>query len=257
MVRRSLVERDDREVSAHVLANGISPAERLDVYRNTFAHVLTTALRLSYPAVHRLVGAEFFEEAARIFIHGHPPQSAWLDEYGVDFPAFLADFAPAASLPYLPDVARFEWTVNRALHAPDAEPPDPTFLAQLAEVDRACVRFIPHPSVGLIGAEYPVDAIWRSVPEQDEAALAAIDLAEGSVLLLVQRLATGVELRRMSEPAWRFTAELCAGRPLHSVLEDARDFDAATLLADHLASGRFIGFGSSDALDFMHAGSLL
>jgi len=59
-LRASLVTHDDRGISLHVVDAGMSPAERLGVYRNTFASVLTTALRLSYPAVHRLVGAEFF-----------------------------------------------------------------------------------------------------------------------------------------------------------------------------------------------------
>src|SRR6266511_6000519 len=136
-MRASLVVHDDRGIAAHVVDAGMSPAERLDVYRNTFASVLTTALRLSYPAVHRLVGAEFFEGASRIFIEGSPPKSACLDDYGTEFPGFLVDFPPAASLPYLPGVARLEWAVNRALHADDVEPLDASRLASLAQSERA------------------------------------------------------------------------------------------------------------------------
>jgi len=46
----------------------------------------------------------------------------------------------------------------------------------------------------------------------------------------------------MSESAWRFTSALCEGRPLAAGLDDARDFDASVVLADHLAAGRFIDF---------------
>ncbi len=149
-LRVSLLTHDDRGISAHVVDAGMSPAERLDVYRNTFASVLTTALRLSYPAVHRLVGAEFFEGAARVFIEAHPPRNACLDDYGERLADFLSAFEPAASLAYLPDVARLEWTVNRALHASDAEPLDPRRLAVLAEAEKARVRFVLHPSVSLL-----------------------------------------------------------------------------------------------------------
>ncbi len=242
----SLVVRDDRGISAHVVDAGMSPAERLDVYRNTFASVLTTALRLSYPALHRLVGAEFFEGAAPIFIEAHPPKSACLDDYGEKFADFLSDFEPAASLAYLPEVARLEWAVNRALHASDVEPLDPRRLAALAEAERARVRFAPHPSVSLIRADYPVDTIWRAVLEQDDAALAAIDLAAGPVWLLAQRLASGIDVRRISESAWRFTATLFAGRPLAAALDEAPDFDASALLADHLAAGQFIDFSLNE-----------
>ena len=60
-MRRSLVEHHDREAAAYVLSDGLAPAARLNVYRNTSIGALTSALRLSYPAVHRLVGAAFFE----------------------------------------------------------------------------------------------------------------------------------------------------------------------------------------------------
>ena len=245
-MRASLVVHDDRGISAHVVDAGMSPAERLDVYRSTFASVVTKALRLSYPAVHRLVGAEFFEGAARIFIEAHPPESACLDDYGEKFADFLSDFEPAASLAYLPEVTRLEWAVNRVLHAPDVEPLYPHRLAALAEAERARVSFVPHPSVSLVSADYPVDAIWRAVLAQDDTALAAIDLDAGAVWLLVQRLATGVEVRRMSESAWRISAALFAGRPLAAALDEAPDTEASALLADHLAAGRFIDFSLNE-----------
>src|SRR6267143_6678730 len=94
-MRASLVVHDDRGISAPVVDAGMSLDERLDVYRSTFASVLTKALCLSYPAVHRLVGAEFFEGAARIFIEAHPPKSACLDDYGEKLADFLSDFEPA------------------------------------------------------------------------------------------------------------------------------------------------------------------
>lgn len=241
-MRASLVVHDDRGISAHVVHGGIDPAERLDIYRNTFASVLTTALRLSYPAVHRLVGAEFFEGAARIFIEAHPPTNACLDDYGEELPGFLSDFEPAASLAYLPDAARLEWAVNRALHAPDTEPLDTLRLKALAEAERARVCFVPHPSLSLVRVDHPADRIWHAVLEEDDAALSAIDPGEDPAWLLVQRLPSGIEVRRMSESAWRFSAALCAGRPLAAALDKARDFDASALLADHLVSGRFIDF---------------
>jgi len=241
-MRASLVVHDDRGISAHVVPGGIDPAERLDIYRNTFASVLTTALRLSYPAVHRLVNAEFFEGAARIFIEAHPPTTACLDDYGKEFPCFLSDFEPAASLPYLPDVARLEWAVNRALHVPDTESLDPRRLAALAEAERARVCFVPHPSLSLVRVDHPADRIWHAVLQEDDSALSEIDPGESPAWLLVQRLPSGIEVRRMSESAWRFTSALCAGRTLAVALDEARYFDASALLADHLAAGRFADF---------------
>ena len=241
-LRASLVIRDDGGISAHVVGGDIGAGERLDIYRNTFASVLTTALRLSFPAVHRLVGAEFFDGAARVFIETSPPKSACLDDYGVDFPDFLSGLERASSLAYLPDVARLEWAVNRALHAPDAEPLAAQRLVALEEAERARVSFTLHPSVSLLRTEHPADVIWRAVLEEDDSALSAIDPCAGPVWLLTERVPTGVEVRRMNESAWRFTSALCAGGPLAAALDEAMDFDASALLADHLAAGRFIDF---------------
>lgn len=245
-IRTSVVQRDDTLAATFVVDDELSPEERLAVYRNTFASNLANALRLSFPAIYRLVGAEFFESAAQIFAHERPPRSAYLDEYGAEFPAFLASFPPSALFAYLPDVARLEWAVTRALHSPDAESLDVARLAELAPSDHDRVRFAPHPSVTLVRAGYPVDAIWRAVLAQDDAALAAIDLAAGPEWLIVQRLVTGVDVTRIDEPAWRFAADVFGGQPLGLALLAADGVDASTLLAQHMAAGRFTAFGLAD-----------
>ena len=246
-IYRSIVGRDDAEAAAWIVAEGIDPEVRLGIYRNTFASVLTNALRLSFPATHRLVAAECFEDAAHLFFEAQPPQSANLDDYGVGFPEFLARLPSVAALAYLPDVARLEWAVSRALHAPNAEPLDLGRLSALSTDERARVRFAPHPSAGLVRADHPADSIWRAVLAQDDVALAAIDPASGSVWLLVHRAEAGVVVVRLSEAAWRFTAALFAGRPLLAALDDAPCADAAALLAGHLAAGCFVEFDLADA----------
>ena len=246
-VGRSIIAGDDALAAGYVLADGLPPEARLGIYRNNFTGTITAALKLCYPAVHRLVGAEFFGGAACIFIAAEPPRRADLDAYGEGFPEFLAGFPPAGALPYLPGVARLEWAVNRALHALDAEPLDLSDLAAITAAEHGRVAFRPHPSVALVAADHPVDAIWRAVLAQDDDAMAATDLGAGPVRLLVERRATGVEVTRLEEPAWRFAAALCASRPLQTAIEAAPEVDAATLLAEHLAAGRFIGFELVDS----------
>jgi hypothetical protein len=241
-MRASLVSHEDDGIAPHVAEGGVPAAGRLHVYGNTFAGVLTTALRISYPAVQRLVGAEFFEGAARVFLESSPPDSACLDDYGEKFPGFLSGFEPAASLAYLSDVARLEWAVNRALHARDCAPLDVRRLAALADDERGKVRFEPHPSAGLVRVDHPADLIWRAVLEEDSAALSAIDPHAGPAWLFVQRRPGGVDVRRMNVHAWQFTAALCAGQPLAQAFDLAHDFETSALLAEHLAAGLFVDF---------------
>jgi len=220
---------------------------RLSIYINTGLSVRVNALRLTFPAVQRLVGAEFFEGAARHFMALGPnatPAGAWLNEYGEELIGFLASFPPALGIPYLADVARLEWAVNRALHAPDR----PSLaLERLGRGSAAPgdLRFVPHGAVSLLSLGSPADAIWRAVLEGDDAALRCVDLSDAPVWLLIERDAAGVQVRRLAERAWRFMARLCAGEPLHAALDElaaqpALHDSAASVLAEHLAAGRFI-----------------
>ena len=114
-----------QRIAAWCAEGAVHATARLAIYRNTCSGTLIRALGLSYPAVRRVVGGDFFDATAERFIGRQPPVSAYLDGYGADFADFLAGFAPAAGVPYLADLARLEWAVSRALHAPDAEGLDP------------------------------------------------------------------------------------------------------------------------------------
>jgi hypothetical protein len=227
----------DTAAADFVLPDGIAPDARLNIYRNTYLGNLVGALRISYPAVRKLVGDEFFEGACRAFIDAHPPQSAYLNDYGAEFAGFVAQFPPATVLPYLDDIVRVEWAVNVALHAEDAPPLDAAKLAGLSE--DADPSFIKHPSVSLVRAAYPADAIWRAAIEEDDAALAAIDLAHGPVFLIVGRGPEGAHVARLSEDEWRFAEALFAGVPLLRALATINT-DMSAALAAHLAAGRFM-----------------
>ncbi len=239
-MRASLVHRDDEAVSA-MLAGHIT-ADRLDIYRNTFVHTLTRALRLSFPATERLVGEEFFAGAAQFFIAEHPPREAWLERFGGAFPDFLRAFPQAKSIVYLGDVAELEWAVNNALHAVDVAPLHIAALGQVQPEDQGRISFVVHPSVGLVRLAHPADAIWHAVLAGNDEALGTIDIGSGPVRLLVERRETGVEVERLDEPSWLFLSALCAGQPIEAALDVAGDFDCSTALADHLTSGRFSGF---------------
>lgn len=236
-IQRSLLECTDGEASAWVIADGLDAGARLGIYRNTCASVLVTALRLAFPAVQRLVGPEFFEGAAGLFVAQAPPRSAWLDEYGADFPDFLGRLPQAAPVPYLADVARLEWHVNLVLHAPDVQPLDIARLTALSEAGSAQLRFEPHPAVRLLRCEFPADNIWRAVLERDERAMAAVDLAEGPVWLLVHRTQNRIDVIRLGECEWRLAADLFSGKPLSAALEGTRCDDAHSVIATLLASG--------------------
>ena len=229
----------DQGVAVFVAADGLAPSARLDIYRNTYTGNLAGAVQIAYPAVRRLVGEEFFEGTARAFIDACPPRSAYLNEYGAELGVFLAGFEPASSLAYLPDVARLEWAVNAALHAEDAPVLNPAALTDLP--NGAEVSFVAHPSVSLLEVKSPADTIWRATLNEDDASLTDIDLDAGPFHLLVSRGRQGVSVARLEAGEFLFSEAVLSGIPLSHALAAAGG-DMSSVLAAHLAEGRFTGF---------------
>ena len=245
-MRRGMLGDADARLDVFIVADGISAADRLTIYHNTYIGTLMRALRLAYPAVRRLVGDECFDGIARQFIATERPTCAWLDAYGEGLANVLAASPAFASIPYIADVARLEWAIGLALHAADVPPVDVESLQTIPADEQARLCFLVHPSVRLLRTDYPLDIIWRAVLAQDDEALRTIDIGIGPSWLLVRRSANGADVDSMREAEWRFTADLCAGRPLQDALDDKADIDAPLLIARHLSGGVFAGFRVDD-----------
>ncbi|MDP1007294.1 HvfC/BufC N-terminal domain-containing protein, partial [Klebsiella pneumoniae] len=85
---------------------------------------MINALATAYPVTLQLVGDEFFHAMASIFVQAHPPTSPLISQYGSTFAQFIQGFEPAASVPYLADIARLERLRVCAYHAADCTPLD-------------------------------------------------------------------------------------------------------------------------------------
>ena len=212
---------DGAGVAAAVVDDDIGASARLAIYRHHVFASLTAALEATYPVVTRLVDRRFFGWAADRYVRARPPAGPCLAEYGGDFPAFLAQFPACAHLPWLADVARLEWAMNVALHAPDAATLEPIALQALEPraLARLTLRF--ESSLTLIRSAWPIDAIWRA---NQPASDGVVDLGAGAARLEVRRLGDDVVFRTLPSGAFAFRAALAAGQTLEAAVE--RAFDA-------------------------------
>lgn len=137
-------------------------AARLALYRANLGAGWTRALADAYPVVLQLVGEEFFGGLARAYGKECPSQDPDLAGFGRHFADFLEGFAPAAPLPYLPDMARLEWAVHRACLAPDAAPAGIATLAKLAPEALEAARFTLHPSVAVLRSPWSIVPLWQA-----------------------------------------------------------------------------------------------
>lgn len=143
-------------------ARGQADATRFALYRNNVFVGLTRALAQRFPVCERLVGEDFFLGMARSYAQVHQPNGPIICAYGDEFPDFIAQFPPAAGVPYLPDVARLEAAWTRAYHAADLPPADMAHLAALPADALPGARLVPHPAAALVRSDHPVGSIWAA-----------------------------------------------------------------------------------------------
>lgn len=249
-MRAGVLGGDAQSALALILPDGLTPEGRLALYRNNTLTSLTAALKATFPVVCRLVEERFFSFAAARYIRQRPPAQPCLAEYGADFADFLAAFEPVRHLHYLPDVARLEWAVNLAYHAPDASRLDPAALAAVRPERQEAIAFVLHPSSRLVASPYPIELVWRAnQPEGD----GVVDLGIGSSRLLVWRRELDVHVAELGAAGFAFADALAAGRSLGAAYRLAAavepDFDLTVALHRHFARGTFAGFVLPESSD--------
>jgi hypothetical protein len=139
--------------------SGKPATRRFAVYRNNVTVSLVDALAAIYPTLQNLVGEDFFRGMAHAYARDNLPTSPLMFAYGAGFPAFVEDFAPAAQLPFLADVARVERAWLDAFHAADCAPLDPQALAALGDHALPATRFAPHPATRLLALSHAAGSI--------------------------------------------------------------------------------------------------
>jgi Putative DNA-binding domain len=228
--------------------DGEPSAKRFAVYRNNVVVSLIEALQAGFPAVCRIVGEEFFQAMARAYIVAEPPASPILLDYGAGFANFIAEFEPAASLPYLPDVARIERAWSEAYHARDAAPLAAEVLADIASDRVANACFTVHPSLRVVASRFPALTIWRM--NVDDGVPGPVDLESGGEDTLVMRPQAAMEVRSIPPGAAEFLTALADGRTLvdatRSAMYAAPYFDLSANIAALISAGAFVDYSIAE-----------
>jgi hypothetical protein len=237
---------DASEMAGSIVEDDPSAAARLGIYINHFRVTLIDALVATFPTVQQLVGDPFFRAAARRYVRGAPPARPCLFEYGGDFPAFLERLPEANSLAYLGDVARLEWAINEAWHAPDASAVDVEAAAESIAGGFSDLSLRLHPSCRLVASPFPVHRIWQ-VHQRTCSERETIDLDAGGVRLLVHRREDDVGWIDLPPADFAFLNGLIMSGSLQKALTFTRavdhGFDPTALLAALIEGGLVSSIG--------------
>jgi len=224
---------DRADLVAAVAGDTIPAAARLSVYRHHVFESLGTALAATFPTVQALVGTDFFRGLARAFVGHALPVQPVLTEYGAEFPAFVAGYAAARDLPYLADVARLDWALNLAFHAPLGGRLKPEDLSALPMERLPSMSIALAAGAVLVSSRYPLDRIWET--SQPGAANETVDLNSGAANLLVLRRLDDAAFVGLSEGEAAFVATLAEGMSLERAAGAAFQIDPAFELSTSFA----------------------
>jgi hypothetical protein len=190
----------------------------IEVYRNNYRGNLHDALAGAYPVTEQLVGSVFFRLLTRSFIEKHPSRSGNLHRYGSEMKCFLASFAPAKELAYLPDVAALEWACHCAYFVDDAVALELSKLGQVPPDQYPGIILHLHPACLLVRSSYPIAAIWHAHQPGADSDF-HIDLDSGACNALVSRKNDEVQVGELSMADADWLQFVQAGSPLGAATE--------------------------------------
>lgn len=202
----------------------ISAQGLMGIYQHSAIANITNSLSLSYPVIEKLVGKDFFQVMCKPYIVKHWPNSGNMDDYGMYFSSFLAEFEQVKHLSYLEDVAQLEWRFHQSSLANDTSFFDWTRLAKVPSSET--ITFLLSPSVSMMSSTMPVDKIWlmnqMNAPENVELSLDGD--CDTFIVLFRQGLKT--EMMTVDESEFTFLQSIEHGLNFEATIESAKAVDA-------------------------------
>lgn len=213
----------------------IPTSDRLSVYHNNIIGSLSASLCATFPMIENLVGEEFLKEMSRAFVFKHPPQNAVLHHYGEGFSDFIKTYEPARGLPYLSDVARFEWAINHAYYAEDDFPLPADALAKISNDKLTETVLNLRASATLIKSNYPLIDLWNFCLNNHPAPDMSV---KNDHYVIVYRPALDVQFVPLLQDEYAFLSALNReplGQALEITVEDHPNFNFVSFLQKHIS----------------------
>ncbi|MGE5320398.1 MAG: putative DNA-binding domain-containing protein [Hyphomicrobiaceae bacterium] len=221
----------------------------LAAYRGNGRAHACNALRVQFPTVLAMLGAETFDALCFSYWRACPPRRGDLAWVGEELPAFIETLEGLGKWPWLADCARLDWAVWQIPGASPAHFAE-SDLRRLVDADPALLRLKLSPGVRWLPSAWPIvtlyeahrqrhpdwDAVTRSLA-QNRAQSAWAWRPHGD-------LAAAPAVESLDAATDRWIAALSAGYTLDAALDAAGEgFDFPTWLERAVRQGWLDGVG--------------
>ena len=235
--QRRALSGDPRTVDAARLhftgSDGLSPVEKLEIYRRQFWLRHTASLLEDYPALAGLLGQSDWERLVESYLDEIAPTSWTLRDLGRFMPAHVERSAwlphPLLSV----DMARLEWASVEIFDAADAPSATPADFAVDTEELHA-LRLEMNPAMALLKVSYPVRTLQRRI-SAGKFPLEIPPREPENLVLYRTTPERKIESAVVSDAAFELLALLRDGVPLVAACERlaARAPDSAGKIEEH------------------------
>lgn len=134
----------------------------LEIYRKGYKARLTESLGSTFEACWWVLGDESYFQVAEDYLRGNPSQTYDLSDYGESFPDFLKTHSESQEIPFIFDLAKFEWLFKTVFHSANLV----SGLNVSAVTEDSLLKL--NPLAALFSSEFAVYEIWKNRTESIE-----------------------------------------------------------------------------------------
>ena len=233
----SLLYQHDNIINQIKTVDNISAKQRLQVYRNSFIMGTIEALSITYQHTHSLVGEEFFNAVSRQFILENPPIENNIMIYGEALPNFLETLSQLSSMPYISEMARFEWFLEQTSNTPVQDDTlDLDQLSKVPEEDLGKLQFKIPKQITIFKSTQNIFHLYQMLIENN---VTETDLNTHCYLALKKQPDFKIELITLEKDEYLLLHEIKKGKKLASITLSLHS-KLSALLEKTLLNGFFI-----------------
>jgi hypothetical protein len=213
----------------------VTPEQRLQVYRNSFIMGVTEALAITYQHTLALVGEEFFNSVSRAFIINNPPVENNIMTYGLGFNEYLASLPQLSEMPYIPEMARFEWLLEQTSNLPIEDNIfDASQLASVQESEFAYIKFQVPAQITLYESEQDINHLYKMLITD---AVEEADLNKPCYVALIKQPDFRIEIVTLQQSEFLLLQQINEGKQLGQITPQDLHQQLPILLEKKLLNG--------------------